>query len=87
MSGFYEPSVINHPIDDTISPSVSQYPSAYQQSRLPDALFSGSHRAAIRRLCRRRGSCEVPLSLGVGGVNSSARTVDWSLIFRDEGDI
>ena len=25
--------------------------------------------------------------LGRIGVNSSARTVDWSLIFRDEGDI
>ncbi|MCH7913982.1 MAG: hypothetical protein IH856_13250 [Deltaproteobacteria bacterium] len=30
---------------------------------------------------------EVPLSLGVVGVNTSARTVDWSLIFRNEGDI
>ena len=28
-----------------------------------------------------------PGFLGVGGVNSSARTVDWSLISRDEGDI
>lgn len=27
------------------------------------------------------------LSLEVGGVNSSARTVNWSLIFRGEGDI
>ena len=29
----------------------------------------------------------VALSLGVGGVNSSARTVNWSLIFRGEGDL
>jgi len=28
-----------------------------------------------------------PLSLEVVGVNSSARTVDWRLIFRDEGGI
>ncbi len=28
-----------------------------------------------------------PLSLGVVCVNTSARTVDWSLISRDEGDI
>ena len=30
---------------------------------------------------------EVPLSLGVVGVNTSPRTLDWSLIFRGEGDI
>ena len=29
----------------------------------------------------------VALSLGVDGVNCSARTVDWSLISSEEGDI
>ncbi len=44
----------------------------------PDAFYEGR--------CVVDADHEVPLSLGVGGVNSWARRVDYSLIFRCEAD-